>query len=407
MEVWLIFTHMVHPQVVVRVVVIYFNNLKSFRTKAMDKESEVDPPEYLDYTNEELGNTEEVQELETYGREVSEELEGEPVLSGEEDTSVDKDTFESPTPENEQEDEEEVNQSGTIPHEYLVGDVSLGEEDTVLEVSYELQQAEQEEDVEETATEEKQFDIIETVTEKTDEVPLYQETPPPGTPPSPPIDDINLPPEQDTPLSEKFEDLDVMGSTDDNQVPLEDLMTMEDPVVVLEYEDTKVLLADYPPNEDIKVSFDSKVTLETLSTEALLSSEVFFDATPNEIPVVSDVPVQNEVPSSNIDAILSKLSAVNNVSSSSEVLLEESTSSEASNKENTQVTTTNKPMKKKKTARSSSTKQSKIAQTPPARSSLKESPKSLPKVTPKSEPRPESGDRRRSSGKNVSIICDR
>ena len=407
MEVWLIFTHMVHPQVVVRVVVIYFNNLKSFRTKAMDKESEVDPPEYLDYTNEELGNTEEVQELETYGREVSEELEGEPVLSGEEDTSVDKDTFESPTPENEQEDEEEVNQSGTIPQEYLVGDVSLGEEDTVLEVSYELQQAEQEEDVEETATEEKQFDIIETVTEQTDEVPPYQETPPPGTPPSPPIDDINLPPEQDTPLSEKFEDLDVMGSTDDNQVPLEDLMTMEDPVVVLEYEDTKVLLADYPPNEDIKVSFDSKVTLETSSTEALLSSEVFFDATPNEIPVVYDVPVQNEVPSSNIDAILSELLAVNNVSSSSEVPLEESTSSEASNKENTQVTTTNKPMKKKKTARSSSTKQSKIAQTPPARSSLKESPKSLPKVTPKSEPRPESGDRRRSSGKNVSIICDR
>lgn len=370
----------------------------------MDKESEVDPPEYLDYTSEELGNTEEVQELETYGREVSEELEGEPVLSGEEDTSVDKATFESPTPENEQEDEEEVNQSGTIPQEYLVGDVSLGEEDTVLDVSVvsnELQQAEQEEDVEETATEEKQFDIIETVTEQTDEVPLYQETPPPDTPPSPPIDDINLPPEQDTPLSEKFEDLDVMGSTDDNQVPLGDLMTMEDPIVVLEYEDTKVLLADYPPNEDIKVSFDSKVAP---SSEAPLSSDVFFDATSNEIPVVSDVPVQSEIPSSDIDAILSELSALNNVSSSSEIPLEESTSSEASNKENTQVTTTNKPMKKKKTARSSSTKQSKIAQTPPARSSLKESPKSLPKETPKSEPRPESGDRRRSSGKNVSII---
>lgn len=372
----------------------------------MDKESEVDPPEYSDYTSEELGNTEEVQESETYVREVSEELEGEPVLSEEEDTSVDKATFESPTPENEQEDEEEeeANQSGTIPQEYLVGDVSLGEEDTVLDVSVvssEQQQAEQEEDVKETATEEEQFDIIETVAEQTDEVPLYQETPPPD---SPPIDDINFLPKQDTPSSEKFEDLDVIGSTDDNQVPLEDLLTMEDPVVVLEYEDTKVLLADYPPNEDIKVSFDSEVTLETLSSEAPLSSEVFFDVTPNERPVVGDLPMQSEDPLSSTDAILSEISVVNDTSSSSEVLLEERTSSEASNKENTQVTTTNKPMKKKKTTRSSSTKQSKIAQTPPARSSSKESPKSLPKETPKSEPRPESKDRKRSSGKNVSII---
>ena len=368
----------------------------------MDKESEVDPPEYLDYTSEELGNTEEVQESETYVREVSEELEGEPALLEEEDTLVDKATFESPTPENEQEDEEEVNQSGTIPQEYLVGDVSLGEEDAVLDISVvsnELQQAEQ--DVEETTTEEEQFDNIETVAEQTDEVPLYQETPPPDTPPSPSIDDINLPPKQDTPSSEIFEDLDVIGPTDDNQVPVEDLVTMEDPVVVLEYEDSEVLLADYPPNEDIKVSFDSEVTLETLSSEAPLSSEVFFDA---ETPLVSDVPMKREVPSSSVDAIPSEISVVNDMSSSSEVPLDESTSSEASNKENTQVTTTNKPIKKKKTTRSSSTKQSKIAQTPPARISLKESPKSLPKETPKSEPRPESGDRRRGSGKNVSII---
>ena len=392
---------MVHPQVVV----VIINNLRSFilsRTKAMDKESEVDPPEYLDYTSEELGNTEEVQESETYVREVSEELEGEPALLEEEDTLVDKATFESPTPENEQEDEEEVNQSGTIPQEYLVGDVSLGEEDAVLDISVvsnELQQAEQ--DVEETTTEEEQFDNIETVAEQTDEVPLYQETPPPDTPPSPSIDDINLPPKQDTPSSEIFEDLDVIGPTDDNQVPVEDLVTMEDPVVVLEYEDSEVLLADYPPNEDIKVSFDSEVTLETLSSEAPLSSEVFFDA---ETPLVSDVPMKREVPSSSVDAIPSEISVVNDMSSSSEVPLDESTSSEASNKENTQVTTTNKPIKKKKTTRSSSTKQSKIAQTPPARISLKESPKSLPKETPKSEPRPESGDRRRGSGKNVSII---